>query len=148
MQQIDKHENRRFCNFAAEISHTPMSIKYYSDKKLLEQLSNVLYLLMVEGKVGVKPLASKMGLSVSQLNRRVKEATGQTTSDYVWNARLQEAKRLLGLFPEIPIFETARSCGFADVAHFSHVFRRKVGMSPTQYIQSLKARGTRKKRTI
>ena len=145
MQQIDKHGNRWFRNFAAEISRTPMSIKYYSDKKLLEQLSYVLYLLMVEGKVGVKPLASKMGLSVSQLNRRVKEATGQTTSDYVLNARLQEAKRLLGLFPEIPIFETARSCGFADVAHFCHVFRRKVGMSPTQYIQSLKAPGSRKK---
>ena len=43
MQQIDKHGNRRFRNFAAEISHTPMNMKYYSDKKLLEQLSKVLH---------------------------------------------------------------------------------------------------------
>ena len=100
---------------------------------------------MVEGKVGVKPLAAKMGLSVSQLNRRVKEATGQTTSDYVLNIRIHEAKRFLGMFPETTIFETARLCGFADTAHFCHVFRRKEGMTPTQYIHRLNCSDTQQK---
>lgn len=120
-----------------------MSTKYYSDRKLLEQLSNVLFLLlMAEENVDVKTLADQMGISVCQLNRRVKEATGQTTSDYVLSTRLEEAKRLLGMYPEIPIFETARSCGFADTSHFCHVFHRKEGMSPTQYIKSLKGLDT------
>ena len=115
-----------------------MSIKYYSDKKLLKLLSKVLRQNMATGKVDIKTLAKQMSISTCQLNRRVKDATGQTTSEYVLSTRLKEAKRLLRMVPEVTIFETARQCGFADVAHFSHVFRRKVGMSPTQYIHSVK----------
>ena len=111
-----------------------MSVKYYSNKKLLEQLTKVLHKNMAEGKVDIKTLATKMAISTCQLNRRVKEATGQTTSDYVLNIRIHKAKRILRKFPEITIYETARRCGFADTAHFCHVFRRKEGMSPTQYI--------------
>lgn len=122
-----------------------MSVKYYSDKKLLEQFSKVLHENMAEGKVGIKTLANKMAISTCQLNRRIKEATGQTTSDYVMNIRIQEAKHILGKFPEISIYETARQCGFADTAHFCHVFRRKEGMSPTQYINGLNGSNIPKK---
>lgn len=122
-----------------------MSVKYYSNKKLLEQLSKVLHENMADGKVDIKSLATQMGISTCQLNRRVKEATGQTTSDYVLNIRIHEAKRFLGMFPETTIFETARLCGFADTAHFCHVFRRKEGMSPTQYIHGLNYTDTPKK---
>lgn len=114
-----------------------MSVKTYSDKQLLEQLSQALQENMALGKVDIKTLANQLSISTCQLNRRVKEATGHTTSDYVLSARLAVAKRLLAQFPEITIFETARECGFADTAHFSHVFRRKVGQSPTQYIHGL-----------
>ena len=115
-----------------------MSIKYYSDKKLLDLLSKVLHENMEKGKVDVKSLATQISISTCQLNRRVKEATGQTTTDYVMGIRLQEARRLLGMFPEVTIFETAQRCGFADTAHFCHVFRRKEGMTPTQYVHGLK----------
>ena len=114
-----------------------MSVKTYSDKQLLEQLFQALQENMALGKVDIKTLANQLSISTCQLNRRVKEATGQTTSDYVLSARLAVAKQLLAQFPEITIFETARECGFADTAHFSHVFRRKVGQSPTQYIHGL-----------
>ncbi|MBO4850213.1 MAG: AraC family transcriptional regulator [Prevotella sp.] len=115
-----------------------MSTKNYSDKKLLKNLSQLLHKEMAEGKVNVKTLAKQMAISTCQLNRRVKEATGQTTSDYVLDIRLKEAKRLLGMFPDVTISDTARRCGFADTAHFSHVFRRKEGVSPSQYIQRQK----------
>lgn len=115
-----------------------MSIKYYSDKKLLHLLSEMLLQNMAAGKVDVKTLAKQMAISTCQLNRRVKDITGQTTSEFVLSTRLKEAKRLLGMFPEVTIFETARQCGFVDTSHFCHVFRRKEGMSPSQYILSVK----------
>ena len=121
-----------------------MSIKYNSDKKLLEHLSIVLQETLESGKVDVKTLADTMSISTCQLNRRVKHATGLTAYDYVLATRLQKAKQMLGMFPEVTILETARNCGFADTAHFSHVFRRKEGMSPTQYIHRLKALKTKK----
>ena len=114
-----------------------MSVRTCSDKQLLEQLSQALQENMALGKVDIKTLADQLAISTCQLNRRVKEATGQTTSDFVLNIRIDKAKRLLAKFPDTTIFETARECGFADTAHFSHVFRRKVGQSPTQYIHGL-----------
>ena len=114
-----------------------MSVKNCSDKQLLKQLSEVLCENMPQGKVDIKTLAKQLALSPSQLNRRVMVATGQTTSDFVLNIRIDKAKRLLAKFPDTTIFETARECGFADTSHFSHVFRRKVGQSPTQYIRCL-----------
>ena len=107
-----------------------MSVKNYSDKKLLEQLFNVLEENMEKGKADIKTLATQLGISTCQLNRRIKEATGQTTSDYV----IEKAKRMLSQFPEITIYDIALQCGFVDTSHFSHVFRRKEGISPKQYI--------------
>ncbi len=111
-----------------------MSVKTYSNKKLLEQLSLAIQDNMALGKVDIKTLADQLAISTCQLNRRVKEATGLTSSDFVLSARLARAKRLLAQFPEITIFEIAHQCGFADTAHFSHVFKRKVGLSPTQFV--------------
>jgi AraC-like DNA-binding protein len=111
-----------------------MSVKNYSDKKLLEQLFNVLDENMEKGKADIKTLATQLGISTCQLNRRIKEATGQTTSDYVMGIRIEKAKRMLSQFPEITIYDIALQCGFADTSHFSHVFRRKEGISPKQYI--------------
>ena len=116
-----------------------MSVKTYSDKQLLEQLSQALQENMALGKVDIKTLANQLSISTCQLNRRVKEATGHTTSDYVLSARLAVAKRLLAQFPEITIFETAQRCGFADTAHFSHAFKRKEGLSPTQFALRLRS---------
>ena len=114
-----------------------MSVKNYSDKQLLEQLSQALQENMPRGTVDIKTLATQLAMSTCQLNRRVKEATGQTTSEYVLSVRLAQAKRLLAKFPEVTIFDTAQQCGFADTAHFSHVFKRKEGLSPTQFILRL-----------
>ncbi len=119
-----------------------MSVRTYSDRRLLEMLSEALHASMQRGKVDIKTLATQMAMSTCQLNRRVKEATGQTTSDYVMGVRLAEAKQLLAEFPEITIFETAQHCGFADTAHFSHAFKRKEGLSPSEYIYRLQSHDT------
>ena len=116
-----------------------MSVRTCSDKQLLEQLSQALQENMALGKVDIKTLADQLAISTCQLNRRVREATGQTTSDYVLSARLAVAKQLLAQFPEINIFEIAQRCGFADTAHFSHAFKRKEGLSPTQFAFRLKS---------
>ncbi len=91
---------------------------------------------MSRGEVDVKTLAAELALSSSQLNRRVKIATGLPVSAFVMRTRLDESKRLLAKYPVVSVTEVARRCGFADAAHFSHVFRNHEGMSPTQYANS------------
>lgn len=113
-----------------------MSIKGSSDKQLFERLITYLFENMSRGEVDVKTLASVLALSPSQLNRRVKAATGLPVSAFIMRTRLDEAKRLLVQYPVVTVNEVARRCGFADSAHFGHVFQRQEGMSPTQYANS------------
>jgi AraC-like DNA-binding protein len=114
-----------------------MSIKVNSDEQLFEHLIQVLYLKMPTGYVSTKTIAEELALSPSQLNRRIKAATGKTASAFMMQLRVDEAKRQLTKFPNISIFEVAHRCGFSDSAHFNHVFHRYEGMAPSQYIQNL-----------
>jgi AraC-like DNA-binding protein len=54
--------------------------------------------------------------------------------DYLTQVRLEEAKKLLRN-PRYQIDEVAEKLGYNDASYFSKVFRRNVGMSPTQFRQ-------------
>jgi AraC-like DNA-binding protein len=59
----------------------------------------------------------------------------QTLAEYVMRRRLETARRLLAQ-PSArhrSIAAIARSCGFADAAHFSRRFRREYGVSPREW---------------
>ena len=114
-----------------------MSIKLYSDELLFELLVSAVFECMSECDVSIATLSKKLALSSSQLNRRVKCALGISASAFVMQLRIQEAKRLLGMYSRLPIGEVALSCGFTSTSHFSHVFRRIEGISPTRYVEQL-----------
>lgn len=115
-----------------------MSVKGISDEQLFEHLIRVLYQRMPTGFVNMNTMATELALSPSQLNRRIKAATGKTASTFLMQLRIDEAKRQLTKFPNISIFEVAHRCGFSDSAHFNHVFHRYEGMAPSQYVQNLR----------
>lgn len=114
-----------------------MSVKNYSDEQLFELLIANIFREMRKGNVSIKHISQLMPLSSSQLNRRVKEARGTTISEFVMQIRLNEAKRLLAMPSKYTINDVARMCGFADTSHMGHAFRRKTGISPTKYQESL-----------
>ena len=60
-------------------------------------------------------------------------------SDYINDVRLNEVKRLLHSQPSLTLLDIALRTGFSDHAHLSHSFRRKFGISPTQYIRQSNA---------
>lgn len=113
-----------------------MSIKTYSDKQLFELLVKALFENMPSRQVDLCSLADQLSMSTSQLNRRVKAATGMTAKKFVTDLRIEESKRLLERYPNISVLEVAHRCGFADSAHLCHVFRHSVGMSPSQYAKA------------
>ena len=115
-----------------------MSIKANSDEQLFEHLIRVLFQRMSSGFVSTQTIAAELALSPSQLNRRVKAATGKTASVFLMQLRVDEAKRQLAKFPNVSIFEVAHRCGFSDSAHFNHVFHRFEGMAPSQYVHRLR----------
>ncbi len=76
-------------------------------------------------------LASGLGQSPRTLQRRLAE-DGLSLSLAAANARIREACRLLAA-TDTPLSLVGLLAGFADPPHFTREFRRRVGMTPTEY---------------
>ncbi|MBO5899054.1 MAG: helix-turn-helix transcriptional regulator, partial [Clostridia bacterium] len=68
-----------------------------------------------------------------------KRETGKTLSEYTREKRIQHAAHLLAT-TQLQIQTVALHCGMMDVQYFSKVFKRELGLTPSEYRQSLKTR--------
>jgi transcriptional regulator GlxA family with amidase domain len=66
------------------------------------------------------------------LKRRFKIATGSTLIDYVQNLRVEQAKRLLET-TDRAFDDIAADVGYENPGFFRALFRRRTGLSPSQY---------------
>lgn len=80
----------------------------------------------------VEELARIAGLSIYQLNRRLRLIFGITTSQLVTKTRIDAASIMLRGGSE-RVADVAHACGYFDQSAFSRVFRRTVGLTPQQY---------------
>ena len=83
---------------------------------------------------GLSPgsIAKELGMSVSQLNRKINAATGYSTNAYIIQLKVNHAKKQLVHFDK-NIGEVAKTCGFIDLAYFSRTFKRHTGVTPSHY---------------
>ena len=85
----------------------------------------------------IDSLCLQMTLSRSQLHRKIKGATGLSTTLYIRHFRLESAKMLLGT-TERNISEIAYEVGFGSPQNFSKYFMEAYGISPSDYRKNLK----------
>ncbi|MCC8114129.1 MAG: helix-turn-helix domain-containing protein [Bacteroidales bacterium] len=105
-------------------------------QNFVNQLVDKIQVLMRTSQCTVEALAGQMCMTPSQLNRRVRECCNDTASQYMMRVRLERARLLLKSDPNMTIGDVANNCGFDDIAHFSRVFKKFNGQSPTQYRNS------------
>lgn len=84
-------------------------------------------------------IACNVYLSPSYASRIFKENQGITISDYIAKVKLEEAKRMLHNNPDYTIEYISQILGYNDSSYFSKVFRKKEGMSPSEYKHSYMA---------
>ncbi|MEG6523031.1 AraC family transcriptional regulator [Desulfotomaculum sp. 1211_IL3151] len=80
-------------------------------------------------------LAREANLSPYHFIRAFKNQTGKTPYDYLINIRIEKAKELMHL--NLNITDICLLCGFNNHSHFTTVFKKKVGVTPTEYRQIL-----------
>lgn len=68
-------------------------------------------------------------------NRFTKEA-GENFSSYLTELRLQKAKKLLKT-TSFKVYEIAEMVGYHNVEHFNRMFKKRIGVSPTQYRKTM-----------
>lgn len=81
--------------------------------------------------------ASMMNISEVYLNEAVRKTTGLSAGAYLRSRVIVQAKRLLA-YTSMSAKEIAYSLGYGDYAYFSRLFRKSVGVSPSEYAKNLK----------
>jgi len=79
---------------------------------------------------GLPQLCQKVGMSRSQLYRKLKALTGASPSEFIRNYRLNRAKVLLET-SDLNISEVALEVGYRNVSHFSKSYQELFGNLPS-----------------
>lgn len=77
-------------------------------------------------------LSAHAGLSIWQLDQRVRSLLGLSLAQHVLRSRIDAACTLLRQGSE-PISAVALACGYGDQAAFTRQFRKSVGLTPRAY---------------
>ena len=99
---------------------------------LMERIMKCINENLQDPDFNVERLTEKVGISRAQLHRKMKEITGISAGDFIRNLRLEQAARLIRE-GKINVTQVAYSVGFNNQTHFSTIFKKHFGMTPTEY---------------
>lgn len=143
LQRNDATATNLYADSVANILAVQLLREYSSEKmppekRYVNGLTNkklALVLELIESDLSedlpLKVLANAAGLSEYHFLRMFKQSTGYTPHQYVISQRIERARELLKK-TDMTITEIAYLLGFSTPAHFTHHFRRKTGLTPTE----------------
>lgn len=83
--------------------------------------------------LGTARIAGAMGLSTRAVQKAFARGAASTPTGFITEMRLRRASELLACSDATSVTEIAFDVGFSDSAFFSRCFRRRFGVSPTQW---------------
>jgi len=86
----------------------------------------------LHAELNLSRLARDANLSDAHFSRAFKKSTGFTPSPYFTRLRMELARRLLRETSR-SVLDVGLEVGYASPSHFAQVFRREVGVMPTEY---------------
>ncbi len=103
-----------------------------SDERFLQRVRQIIEAHLDDESFEVEVFCREVGLSRSQLHRKLKALTGQSAGEVVRAHRLQRAADLLaGGFGNVT--EVTYAVGFKSLSHFAKCFREQYGVAPSDY---------------
>jgi signal transduction histidine kinase/ligand-binding sensor domain-containing protein/AraC-like DNA-binding protein len=108
-----------------------LTTPFTKEEKFISSLKkHIIKNITDEGLNGDK-IGEQFKMSRMQLHRKIKALSGQSTSDFIQTIRLEYAFNALQEGNK-SVKEVAFESGFATANHFSRVFKRKYGKSPSE----------------
>ncbi len=119
---INRNDQARFLIFSGQKDHQDDPVKRAQE--------------FIEGnyrqRITVEQLSAKFALGRRSLERRFKQATGNTVSEYIQRVKVEAAKKGFESSRK-NVNEVMYEVGYSDTKAFRTVFRRFTGMSPAEY---------------
>lgn len=130
MMYSERFYNRQFLTRKVEYSDLLMRFQeflhnWYSEKRQLK-----------DGIPSVQVCAEALCMSPNYFSDLIKRLTGEKASHYIRDHVIQRAKSLIA--SEKTIAEVAYELGFEYPQHLTRMFKTHTGMSPKQYLSSLR----------
>ena len=140
IHRFNSPEQKKFANasFIELISYISDAIHRPEAGGNYESFAHVLtYIQMNYNKhLTVDELAKMSGYSKSRFSHLFSEAMGTTPMRYQHDIRLSNSCEML-CQTDLSITEISYMCGFEDALYFSRKFRKKYGISPSEYRNSM-----------
>ena len=111
---------------------TQMILLLYREQAEVEKIVDYLEDHYTE-KISLDQIAQNMYLSPFYISRIFKSEVGDTPINYLINLRMEKARQLLREKPNCSVQEIALQVGYDDAYHFSKLFKKHYGNSPSQY---------------
>lgn len=109
-----------------------------SDEQFMKRVMEIVNANISNSDFNITQMVDEVGMSRTQLHRKLKELTGFSAARFMQNIRMQQAMKLLKE-KRVNVSQIAYSVGFASQTHFSTTFKQYYGVSPTEYIRQLEA---------
>ena len=98
----------------------------------------------LEREIPLTTLADTAGMSPHYFSELFKRSLHFSPYQYVLRRRIEHARKLLHK-PRVTVFEATVRSGFSDESHFTKIFRRVVGVTPTGYRAALEVQNLQSK---
>jgi AraC-like DNA-binding protein len=100
------------------------------DQEFLRRVNDSVLQHLGDESFGVDEMGQDIGMSRTQVHRKLKALTGQSPGEYIRGTRLQRAHALL-LARVGTVAEVSYQVGFGSPAAFSTAFSRQFGYPPS-----------------
>ncbi len=125
-RQLLKSRFKEQWDFVEEIATTS------TDQQFVTRAVKTVEDNMSDANFNVSELVKKMSVSRTLLHMKLRELTGQSTSEFIRTIRLKQAAKLLKQ-GELNVSEVTYQVGFNDPKYFSKSFKSLFGVTPTNF---------------
>lgn len=131
---------KKYAKSITSLEPTEISIES-ADEEFLNNCIQIIEKNMSNSDFNVGTFVTEIGMSRSLLHKKLKALTDQSTTEFIRAIRLKRAVQLMRQQAGT-ISEICYDVGFNDPKYFRTCFSKLYGMTPSEYIKSLKEQNT------
>ena len=104
-----------------------------SEDRFLVKCTETIETEIADPRFDVLQLCRKIGVSRSQLYRRILALTGLTPIQFIRSIRLKHAASFLAQDGTLPVNEVMYRVGYTNLSHFAKIFHEEFGLYPKEF---------------
>ncbi len=131
IQKILERRKHLQAYYTSDIQETEPIPEYNQEDDFIKELNEVILSNLTNEQFGQEELFRKIGMSKSNLHRKLKSLTGKSIGRYVRSIRLTKAKELLES-TNMSVSQTGFEVGFNDLSYFTRSFKEEFGFTPSK----------------